>query len=292
MSNAYGLFWNSTNDDRLYDAESFEEWLKPFFKSGVFINTMAVAATGTMTVKVAAGSAFLDGKLRTFDTETSLTVPTASSTYPRIDSIVVERNDTDRSILLKVVQGKYSGTSPAAADPVRTGGVYQLVLAHIAISAGATKITASDITDTRALSSICGYVSNAIESPDFGSWYTHNEDQFTEWFDKMKGQLSTDAAGKLQTEIDALGDMILTFSGKTLDLTKAVSDSTYSDYPYKVTLALSGVTAAYVPEVFLKTQTDVISDICETGAGVITFYATKNTGTVTIDTIVCVKGEN
>lgn len=85
---------------------------------------------------------------------------------------------------------------------------------------------------------------------------------------------------------------VLTFTGKTLDLTKAVSDSTISDYPYKVNLSLAGVTAAYVPEVFLKTSIDVISDICETGAGYISFYATKNTGTVTIDTIVCVRGGN
>lgn len=291
MSNAYGLFWNSNNDDRLYDADSFEEWLKPFFKSGVFLNSLAVSNTGTMAVTVAPGSAFLDGKLRTFDTETSLTIAAANSTYPRIDNIVVERNDTDRQIALKIVQGKYSGTSPAASEPVRTGGVYQLVLAHISVPAGATKINASDITDTRA-SSLCGYVSNVIDSPDFASWYTHNENQFLEWFEKMKGQLSTDAAGNLQTEIDALGSMVLTFTGKTLDLTKAVADSTYSGYPYKVNLSLSGVTAAYVPEVYLKTATDVISDICETGAGYISFYATKNTGTIAIDTIVCVRGGN
>lgn len=84
----------------------------------------------------------------------------------------------------------------------------------------------------------------------------------------------------------------MTFSGKTLDLSKGVSDSTISGYPYKVNLSLSGVTAAYVPEVFLKAQTDVISDICETVYAGITFYATQNTGTVEIATIVCVKGGN
>ena len=290
MSNAYGLFWNSTNDDRLYDADSFEEWLKPFFKSGVFIGSLAVAATDTMAVTVAPGSAFLDGKLRTFDTETSLTVPTASSTYPRIDSIVVERNNTDRKIALKVVQGKYSGSSPTAADPVRTGGIYQLVLAHIAIPAGATKITASDITDTRALSSICGYVSNAIESPDFGSWYAHNENQFQEWFEKMKGQLSTDAAGKLQTEIDALGSMVLTFTDQTLDLSKAVADATYTDYPYHVDLQLAGCTADHIPDVYLSQATDVVSGVCASGAGYVRFYCTTNTGTVTIPVIRLTKG--
>lgn len=85
---------------------------------------------------------------------------------------------------------------------------------------------------------------------------------------------------------------IRTYQNKTLDLSKGVADSTISGYPYKVNLSLAGVTAAYVPEVYLKTATDVISDICETGAGYISFYATKNTGTVTIDTIVCVRGGN
>lgn len=94
--------------------------------------------------------------------------------------------------------------------------------------------------------------------------------------------------------LKALGSKsdIRTYQNKTLDLSKGVSDSTYSGYPYKVNLPLSGVTAEYVPEVYLKTATDVISDICETGAGYITFYATENAGTVTIDTIVCVKGGN
>lgn len=85
---------------------------------------------------------------------------------------------------------------------------------------------------------------------------------------------------------------ILTFVGKTLDLTKAVSDSTYSDYPYKVTLALSGVDYTYAPDVVLYEPSDLISDICETAPGAINFYAKQNTGTVEIATIVCVKGGN
>lgn len=85
---------------------------------------------------------------------------------------------------------------------------------------------------------------------------------------------------------------VLTFSGKTLDLTKAVSDKTISGYPYKVNLSLAGVTAAYVPEVCLKTATDVISDICETGNGYIKFFVTTNSGMITLDTIKCAKGGN
>lgn len=203
MSNQYGLFWNSSGGDRTYDADSFEEWLRPFFQSGVFSGGLAVTCSGSdMIATVAAGTAYLDGKLRTFDTETALTVAAASSAYPRIDTVVVERNNTDREISIKLVQGKYSGSSPVATAPVRTGGVYQLVLAQIYVGAGVTKITVSDITDTRPDSSLCGYVAATIENPNFSDWYAQNQAQFSEWFGRVKDQLSTDAAGNLQNEID------------------------------------------------------------------------------------------
>ena len=32
----YANFYNSDNGDRVYDADSFSEWLRPFFKTGVF----------------------------------------------------------------------------------------------------------------------------------------------------------------------------------------------------------------------------------------------------------------
>lgn len=205
MSNQYGWFWNSNSGDRTYNADSFEDWLKPFFQNGVFTGGMQTTASGSdMVITVSSGTAYINGKVRTFDTDTSFTLAAASSAYPRIDTVVVERNDTDRQITLKVVQGKYSGSTASPTAPVRTGGVYQLVLAQIAVGAGVTKITASDITDTRINSNLCGYVAATIDNPDFEQWYTQNEAQFDEWFNEMKDQLSTDAAGHLQNEVDAL----------------------------------------------------------------------------------------
>lgn len=204
MSNKYGLFWNSSSGDRTYDADSFEEWLKPFFKNGVFVSSLPITAGNGMTVSVGFGTAYINGKLRTFDTDTLLTIPNANGSYPRIDNVVVERNDTSREITLKVVQGTYSGTTAAAIKPTRANGIYQLVIARVTVAAGATAITASDITDCRADTDLCGYVSTAIENPDFEAWYKVNELQFTEWFQKLKNQLSTDVAGNLQNEINEL----------------------------------------------------------------------------------------
>lgn len=203
MSNKYGLFWNSNSGDRTYDADAFAEWLKPFFKNGVFVSSFSLTAGRGMTVSIGAGTAYINGKLRTFDTDTLLNIQTANGSYPRIDNIVVERNDTDREITLKVVQGTYSGTTASASDPKRANGIYQLVIARVAVGAGITEITPSAITDCRADTSLCGYVSTAIDSPDFEEWYQLNQSKFEEWFDNVKNQLSTDAAGNLQNQITA-----------------------------------------------------------------------------------------
>ena len=204
MADNYGLFFNSENGDRVYDADSFAEWLKPFFKNGVFLGGFEVSAEGGMTVSVAGGTAYINGKLRVFGTKTVLPIATAGATYPRIDNVVVELDETARMITLKVVQGAYSGTTAMASTPTRTRFVHQLVIARVAVAAGATDITAPMLTDCRADSKLCGYVAAAVDNPDFSSWYALNEAQFEEWFEHVKGQLSSDAAGHLQNEIDAL----------------------------------------------------------------------------------------
>lgn len=82
---------------------------------------------------------------------------------------------------------------------------------------------------------------------------------------------------------------IRTYQNKTLDLSKGVSDSTYSKYPYHVDLSLSGCTANHVPYVTLGTQTDLISAVCMTGAGYVRFFATQKTGSISIPTIMLIR---
>lgn len=91
--------------------------------------------------------------------------------------------------------------------------------------------------------------------------------------------------------LKALGSKsdIRTYQNKTLDLSKGVSDSTYSKYPYHVDLALSGCTVNHVPYVTLGTQTDLISAVCMTGAGYVRFFATQKTGTISIPTILLIR---
>ena len=218
MADQYGLFWNSVNSDRLYDADSFAEWLRKFFTTGVFSGELQVTSAGGMGVSVSSGYANINGKVRFFDSAKKLTLATAGATYPRIDTIVVERNDTDRQITIKAITGTYSA-SPTATAPVRANNIYQIVLAQIYVAAGATKITQANITDTRSNNSVCGIVTGTVKEMDysqfaaqFNSYYsnfkTSNKADFDAWFNGIKGQLTSDAAAKQQAQINTINSNI------------------------------------------------------------------------------------
>ena len=213
----YPLFYNSVKvdgvDDRAYDAESFSDWLKKFFTTGVFEGELQVSAVSGMGISVSAGYVNIKGKVMMFGT-TPLTVGTADGTYYRIDSVIIERNDTDRQFYIKIVPGT-TGTesSVTGVTPVRSGVVYQLVLARIMVRPGATAITQADITDTRADSNLCGIVASTVTEMDFSqfkaqfdayfnNFKTGQQADFNDWFANLQYTLDGDVAGHLQNEID------------------------------------------------------------------------------------------
>ena len=221
------FFYNSVNGDRVYDADSFEYLLKKFFTTGVFTGDCAVSATSGMGVQMAAGYCNIDGKVKFYANPVSLSLTTANPTYDRIDTVVIERNDTDRAFHVKAVTGSASATSAATA-PVRSAGLYQIVLAEIYVTAGAVSITQANITDKRPDSSVCGLVCSAAQTPDFSDLYAQFTDMFEVWFDRMKGQLSTDAAGNLQNQIDALSGSL----GKVEDISGKITRTVF--WPHSV----------------------------------------------------------
>lgn len=225
MANEYGLFWNSVSSDRLYDADSFSEWLKKFFTTGVFNGDLQVLAASGMDVTVQTGYANIEGKVRFFDTATTFTLAPASGTYPRIDTIVVERNDTDREITVKYVQGTYSGNTPTPTAPVRAAGVYQIVLAQIYVAVGATEIAQGNITDTRANNTLCGWVVGTVDRVDVEQMTAQVQDEMETWFEGMKDQLSEDAAINLQNQINTINaNIAVTTISVTLDHTAWSND--------------------------------------------------------------------
>lgn len=226
MADGYGLFWNSDSGDRKYDAQSFEKWLKKFFTSGVFEGDLQVLASSGMTVQVQTGYSNVNGKVGLFENATNVTLSAANSRYPRMDTIIIERNDVDRVIRIDKVTGAYTGENPQPTAPIwdETRGIYQLVLAQIYVGAGVSSISQEDITDKRTDTDVCGYIAGTVNEMDFSQFTAQFESyfstfkatqlaEFEEWFDHMKDQLDSDAAAHLQAEVDSIkengGDKIL-----------------------------------------------------------------------------------
>ena len=220
IAKEYGMFFNSSNNDRTYSADSFETWLKPFFVTGVFEGGLQVTAQSEpdMTVNVSAGYANLNGKTAYWDEDNTMTLETASGVYNRIDTIVLRRNNTDRVISIEVVTGVASA-NPQPTPPVRNGDIYELVLAQIVVGVGVTEITPAKITDTRMIRSLCGYVAATVEEIDF----EQIKNQFDGWvaeykagaesdYDDFVAQLAEDLADFRSTisadESTASGDLI------------------------------------------------------------------------------------
>lgn len=192
-ADSYGLFWNSDSGDRKYNADSLERWLKKFFTSGVFQGDLQVLASSGMTVTIQPGYCNLTGKVGLFEVVNSITLDAANSRYPRIDTIVVERNDVDRIIYLKKVTGAYAGDNPQPTAPVWDAeeGTYQLVLAQIYVGAGVSSISQQNISDKRADSSVCGYITGTVTEMDFSQFVAQFEDYYANFVDESGNEYTT-----------------------------------------------------------------------------------------------------
>ena len=210
-------FFNSVNGDRKYNAESFADWLFPFFTTGVFNGSFQVLADNGMTIKVSTGFANIEGKVAHSKVVETLRIDSAHSVLNRIDNIVLRKDELNRKITLEVVKGS-SSEKPEAPRPTRNDLIYELVLAQIYVEPSVIKITQSAIADTRMNSDICGWVVSTIKEIDFSQivqqfeaymeeYKETNIKEFDAWFQAMKDQLSTDAAGKLQLEFNHLEEL-------------------------------------------------------------------------------------
>ena len=211
--------------DRAVGSDVLRSILSNYYTNGVFgignNNSFKVvaAAGGGMSLTVQPGACLINGATGYNTEETRITLANGES-QPRIDLIVLRLDDNkaQRSIRVEVVKGTPQ-SSPVKPTPVREGAVYDLVLANVTVKANVSTITNADITDTRLDKNACGFVS-AVNNLNMDALYTQQRALFDAWFDGIKNQLGTDAAGNLQNQINALKPKVdavnnaLTFNGQ------------------------------------------------------------------------------
>lgn len=295
MSFKFG-FYNSLNGDRKYDAIQFGQLFDGIINDGVFMSIggkLMVTASEGMSIAVATGRAWFDSTWSFNDSIMVLDLDDAEVILNRIDAVVLEVNadDASRTNSIKIIKGT-PATEPLAPELTDTGKLHQHPLAYVYVAANATEITQSNITN-KVGTSDCPFVTGILETMDIddliAQWGTEWDEfmnateteaanfmsteqaEFLAWFNDMKDQLSEDAAGNLEMEIDVVSDLIAILAsgmfvyGQAVDMdllsnVTEVGVRPFVSIPVDDTIAIAGLTS------LVENSNGIIESLHFTGA--------------------------
>ena len=185
-------FFNALNVDGIYDrrynANDYTDNLAVIISNGVLRSEnddLRVTANG-MQCTVAAGRAWINGHFYVNDaplTFAAVTAPAGGTRYDRI-MLRLDSSVATRSISLRYAQGT-AANSPTKPAPVRSGNVYELVLADVFVGTNASSVT---VTDTRADKTLCGWVYSTAGD---NSFFKSLDNAFATWFAQKKDTLAS-----------------------------------------------------------------------------------------------------
>lgn len=185
-------FFNSKGGDRKYNAEHMSRYFDKLITSGVFPNPstqLQVVATTGMTVNVLPGRGIADCHWMENDANYSLTLDAADVVLDRIDAIVMKLDLTEdvRDVHLEVKKGTPS-SSPTAPAMTRSDQIKEYCLATIRVAKLAESITQAQITDTRANTSVCGWVTGLITQVDTSTLFSQWQSAYEQYYDESTAE--------------------------------------------------------------------------------------------------------
>lgn len=198
--------------DRTYSSADLAAYFASFIGNGVYANPAnqlkVTPANGKMAVNVSVGKAWINGYFYELsESAKELAIATGDANNPRIDKVVCSLNLSNRLIELKVIQGAASA-NPQPPAHSREDEVFDLVLAEVAVAAGAVELSAEDITDKRPDNTVCGFVTGVVEQIDTTGLFSQYDAEFETWFSEVQGVLDGDTAGNLYKEIETIQEQM------------------------------------------------------------------------------------
>lgn len=211
-------FFNAIKDastgvyDRVYNAQDVTNYLDKLVGNGVFPNpstNLQVMADSGMGIIVKAGQGWIDGHKIINTADMPLTVADSEVLLNRIDRVIFYVDYSNRNMGIEILQGT-PATNPVAPTLTRTESRKEYCLATITINNQATSITQANITDTRADSTVCGWVQGLVQQADTATlfvqwetaynqffnqlqaWQTEEKAAFDEWFEDLTQELRVD----------------------------------------------------------------------------------------------------
>lgn len=187
-SGFFNALLNAGVYDRTYNADDYSDNLAVIIGNGVLRSEnddLKVTASG-LNLTVAAGRGWINGKYFFNDSAFPLPAITPPTGGARIDRVVLRLNNTlaVRSISIQYLTGT-AATSPVAPAITRSSEIYDLVLADVSVSAGASSVT---ITDQRSNADLCGWV---YSTSGDNSFFETLDNSFQAWFENVKDTLSS-----------------------------------------------------------------------------------------------------
>lgn len=210
--------------DRASNSLELATLIRSFWRNGVFgTGALTVMAGDGMTVTVSTGSVLVQGRVAHIVSQKTLAIDGPSSN-PRFDRVVVrcDLSNAVRDLVLDVKKGN-PAVSPIAPALTRNESVWEICLATIRITEGATSVSQSMITDTRTNSNLCGIVAatmtevdtdrfyaqvqsdlesfRAREQTTMSTFFAERRREFDAWFADVKNILNDSAATKLTAQL-------------------------------------------------------------------------------------------
>jgi len=147
-----------------------------------------VMANEGMYLKIKAGFGLIKGHFAYDNEEATVLISNAPKAYKRIDTVVLRLNNLERTCEIIVKEG-IPATNPVAPELLQptSGDYYELCLAEVAVNANQTVIVQSNITDTRADSSKCGFITQFIDSIDTSVFFEQLNAFYNEYVAKFNG---------------------------------------------------------------------------------------------------------
>lgn len=138
----------------------------------------------------------------------------ADALFNRYDAIIIRYDKETNACALKLIKGTPS-SEPTKYIPKRSETEYELVIKYVYIVAGVGTITNSDIKDAILNEELCGIAVDTLAKiptkqydDQMKSWISNSQADFKKWFDDIKNQLTEDAAGNLQNQINSLNNKV------------------------------------------------------------------------------------
>lgn len=188
----YSGFFNAIYDngeyDRRYSANDYTDNLAVVISNGVLRSSddsLKVTAKG-LVCTVAAGRAWINGHYYKNDAPVAFTAPAAPAGGTRWDRIMLRLDSSVevRSIELRYATGT-AGSNPSKPAPVRSGGIYEIVLADVYLG---TNASGAIIYDMRGNNDVCGWVYSTSGDDSF---FKSLDAAFDEWFTEKKDTLAS-----------------------------------------------------------------------------------------------------